>query len=313
MAVFVAAYDCWLCALHPIPHVLRRPGGSTLLSSPLWLGAAYALLPALLMNLYITGLNQLLDVDIDRVNKPQLPLASGDLSIASGVAIVLVSLAAALGLGWAHPLYATPALQATLVGSAVLGTAYSLPPLRLKRFPLFAAICIMGVRGGLINWGFQAHASAVLAAAAATSAAVAPLRCWAPVAFFTLFGVVIALVKDVPDVRGDAMFGIRSFSVRFSPRRVLRAAVALLCATYGAAATALGVGAVAALGGGAAAGGALVCARRAFVALAAALTARSVHRRASDVPPTDSDAVYTFYMYLWKCFYTAYLLLPLAR
>ena len=34
------------------------------------------------------------------------------------------------------PLLSTPALKATLVGSAILGTAYSLPPLRLKRFPL---------------------------------------------------------------------------------------------------------------------------------------------------------------------------------
>ena len=39
-----------------------------------------ALVPALLMNICIVGLNQLYDIDIDRVNKPYLPLASGELS-----------------------------------------------------------------------------------------------------------------------------------------------------------------------------------------------------------------------------------------
>jgi 4-hydroxybenzoate polyprenyltransferase len=29
----------------------------------------------------------------------------------------------------------------TLLGSTLLGTAYSLPPLRLKRFPLLAGLC----------------------------------------------------------------------------------------------------------------------------------------------------------------------------
>ena len=203
----------------PALTAFAAPTAASLLSAPLWLGALYALVPALLMNLYIVGLNQLFDVEIDKVNKPTLPLASGELSMRSGTTIVGASLVAALLIGFAHPVYSTFALRATLVGSALLGTAYSLPPLRLKRFPALAATCIMGVRGGLVNWGFFTHArtlllaspsamassSGALAAAAATSAAGswAVLRGLAPVAFFTLFGTVIALVKDVPDVKGD--------------------------------------------------------------------------------------------------------------
>ncbi len=45
------------------------------------MGLLQALLPALLMNIAIVGLNQLTDVEIDRVNKPYLPLASGELTI----------------------------------------------------------------------------------------------------------------------------------------------------------------------------------------------------------------------------------------
>jgi hypothetical protein len=47
-------------------------------------GLAQALVPALLMNVAIVGINQIYDVDIDKVNKPYLPLASGELSMTQG-------------------------------------------------------------------------------------------------------------------------------------------------------------------------------------------------------------------------------------
>ena len=120
----------------PALALYAAPAGTAALSTPLLLAVLYALPPALLMNVYIVGLNQLLDIELDRVNKPTLPLAAGTLSVRAGIAIVVASLVASLALGWMSPLLSTPALKATLVGSAILGTAYSLPPLRLKRFPL---------------------------------------------------------------------------------------------------------------------------------------------------------------------------------
>lgn len=131
-----------------------------------------------------------------------------DIPRVAGTAIVIGSLALGLLLGWAHPPLCSPALRATLWGSALLGTAYSLPPLRLKRFPLLASLSIMSVRGALINWGFFAHASATAFTGLSVAARAAqPWRCAGPVAFFTLFGAVIALVKDVPDVAGDRLYG----------------------------------------------------------------------------------------------------------
>lgn len=95
-----------------------------------------ATVPSLLMNLYITGLNQVTDVGIDKINKPYLPLASGSMSERTGIQVVLGSLALSL---WNINKMAWP-LQYTLVGSALLGTLYSLSPFRLKRFPLLAAL-----------------------------------------------------------------------------------------------------------------------------------------------------------------------------
>lgn len=298
----------------PSLTAFAAPTAASLASGTMWAGAAYAVLPALLMNVYIVGLNQLFDIDIDRVNKPTLPLASGDLSARGGVAICVLSLLASLLMGFAHPLYSTLALKATLVGSALLGTAYSLPPLRLKRFPLLAATCIMSVRGGLINWGFVAHAATLLLATGSATVAsgavgLAALRSFAPVAFFTVFGTVIALVKDVPDVKGDAKFGIRSFSVRTSPSAVLKVATSLLCLTYAAASALLGYSAARA-----AADAALFAAlRRGALAAGGLLTAVGIHRRAAAVAPDDSAAVYALYMKMWRDFYLAYAFLPFCR
>ena len=51
------------------------------------------------------------------------------------------------------------------------------------------------------------------------------------VGFFTIFGTVIALVKDVPDVPGDRQFGILSFSVRHATCNMQHATCNILHAT----------------------------------------------------------------------------------
>ena len=173
----------------PALSLYAAPPGAAISSAVFVPLVLYAMVPSLLVNVYITGLNQLFDIPIDRVNKPTLPLASGEMSPAVGAATVLLCLAGGLALGWAFPPLCSPALRATLCGSALLGTAYSCPPVRLKRSPLLASLCIMSVRGALINWGFFAHAAEAYGASVST-AALQAWRCAGPVAFFTLFGAL---------------------------------------------------------------------------------------------------------------------------
>ena len=88
---------------------------------------------------------QIYDIEIDRINKPYLPLAAGDFGVRTGIAIVVATGAAALAIGtWTG----SAPLLATLGGSLLLGIAYStdLPLLRWKRWPLLAAGCILAVR-----------------------------------------------------------------------------------------------------------------------------------------------------------------------
>ncbi|GKU87340.1 hypothetical protein SLEP1_g1752 [Rubroshorea leprosula] len=51
------------------------------------------------MIVYIAGVNQLNDVEIDKINKPYLPLASGDFSMEAGIAITSAALSMSLVMG----------------------------------------------------------------------------------------------------------------------------------------------------------------------------------------------------------------------
>ena len=184
-------------------------------------GLLGSLIPSLLMNLFVTGLNQLTDVEIDKVNKPYLPLASGELSMQQGTVLVVGSLLLSLFLARNSPW----PLQWTLLSTALLGTLYSLPPFRLKRFPLLAAVCILAVRGSLINIGFFLQAKSVVLRELVPSLSVG-IKMYPemlPVtAFFAVYGCVIALMKDVPDIKGDAANKISSFSVRLGADTMFR-------------------------------------------------------------------------------------------
>ena len=96
-------------------------------------------------NVYIVGLNQVEDVEIDRINKPHLPIASGEFLRSQAIFLVILAGASAMILAClSQSLY----LIATIGMSLVIGTAYSLNPIRLKRFPFLASFCILVVRGG---------------------------------------------------------------------------------------------------------------------------------------------------------------------
>src|SRR5919202_238442 len=51
----------------------------------------WTLVAAWCVNVFIVGVNQLEDVEIDRVNKPFLPIAAGDLSAAAGSLIMVAA------------------------------------------------------------------------------------------------------------------------------------------------------------------------------------------------------------------------------
>lgn len=254
-----------------------------------------ALIPALFLNVYIVGLNQIHDVEIDRVNKPMLPLACNAMTFGDAYTTIILSLF--LGLAFCLPAVGTMPLRVVLIGSVILGTAYSAPPLRLKRFAALASASILTVRGLLVNLGFFLHVSA-FGSSTLSHPIVPPALTFATI-FFTIFGIIIALLKDVPDIRGDRQFGIRTFSVSLGARAVFDFCVGILVLNFLVAAVFYAY---------------ITSSMIARVVTVALHTALALHlvRKARVVDPQDKDQVTDFYMLSWKAFYAEYFLLPLA-
>jgi 4-hydroxybenzoate polyprenyltransferase len=172
-------------------------GGSTSVST---LGRAMlVVLPFLAWSAVV---NDLADVRVDRVNLPtdaQRVLAAGaahrrHLGWVAAASLAL-SLAAALTLGWT-----TLAVAAS--GLAV-STAYSLDPVRLARRGVLAPLALPAC------YVATPYLTGVVAARGRVDGADLPLL----LALYLGF-VGRIIVKDFRDVRGDALFGKRTFLVR---------------------------------------------------------------------------------------------------
>jgi homogentisate phytyltransferase / homogentisate geranylgeranyltransferase len=244
------------------------------------------------VNLYIVGLNQCEDVEIDRINKPWLPIPAGRLSVRGAWRIVvvcaLISAALAVSQGW---------VEVAAVGSALaIGTAYSSPPLRLKRFPALAAASISIVRACVVNVGVYLHFASSLGGRPALSDI--PDSVVALTLFVLPFSFAIAVLKDVPDAEGDRRFRIGTFTVRLGARAAFRMGMAALVAGY------LGM---------AIAGPLLIDDASPWLLAAGHLACLAVLLGlAAGVDLNEPARFSRFYLRVWALFFVEYLLMPVA-
>lgn len=256
-----------------------------------WLALLLAWAGSLATNLYVVGLNQLYDLEIDRVNKPYLPLASGEISLRGGRFIVaaagIISLMAGI-LGGGY-------LFATLLIVMLIGTLYSVPPLRFKMRAGWAALSISLARGLIANAGLFLYYEHALS----PSSPLSRLALILGLSFFFLFGVVIAVFKDIPDWAGDHQYRVRTFAVVIGRDRIFKLGRWLLTGMY-----LLPV-----------LGGLLLWPRPEGMALiaahGAALTLFWLRSRLTD--PNQPAAVMGLYRFLWILFYAEYIFLGIYR
>ncbi|CAN4096689.1 unnamed protein product [Withania somnifera] len=175
-------------------------------------------------NGYIVGINQIYDIGIDKVNKPYLPIAAGDLSVQSAWFLVLSFAVAGLlivGMNFG------PFITSLYCLGLFLGTIYSVPPFRLKRFAVIAFLIIAMVRGFLLNYGVYYATRAALGLSFEWSSPVAFIT-----TFVTLFALVIAITKDLPDVEGDRKFQISTLATKLGVRNIAFLGSGLLLTNY---------------------------------------------------------------------------------
>ena len=136
-------------------------------------------------------------------------------------------------------------------------------------------------------------------------------------AFFAFFGVVIALMKDVPDVKGDRMNSISSFSVKVGPSTMFSIAWKML-------ATLLKVSGIATLintmknvnissVGVTSGSNNIKIIGQLIASISLLVFGNDVTTQAKKVDADDPDAVFQYYMRIWNIFYACYLIIPLTR
>ena len=190
-------------ALTAVGAAPRESWAPSLLAAPL-IGSAMAAL----LNAGNNALNQIYDLEIDRINKPKRPLPSGRLSVAQVWWFTNIAYAVSLVLAW----LVAPAGRHEcfwLVAVAVVCTyIYSVPPLRTKRLGIWANVTIAIPRGVLLKVAGWSSVKTILG--------VEP---WYIGAIFGLFLLGATTTKDFADMDGDRRGGCRTLPIQYGVRR----------------------------------------------------------------------------------------------
>ncbi len=153
------------------------------------------------------ALNQIYDLEIDRINKPARPLPSGALTIRDAWMFTIVTYAITLVLAW---LVAPGGRHECfwIVAIAVVCTyIYSVPPLRTKQRGIWANITIAVPRGVLLK-----------VAGWTTVKTMMGTEPWFIGAIFGLFLVGASTTKDFADMEGDRLGGCRTLPILYGVR-----------------------------------------------------------------------------------------------
>jgi len=168
-----------------------------------------AVIAAAVLNAASNGLNQVCDLENDRINKPHRPLPSGSMTMREAWSFVGVTYLTALAM------VAAVNLQTLVIYAiATLSTiAYSAPPLRLKRHPVGSNFTIALIRGGLLK----------VAAWAAISTVLQSIEPWYIGSIYFVFLLGATTTKDFADIEGDRAAGCITLPVKYGAKWSARA------------------------------------------------------------------------------------------
>jgi 4-hydroxybenzoate polyprenyltransferase len=173
-------------------------------SSTGWLvDVAVACLAAALLNGASNALNQVTDLEIDRINKPGRVLPGGRWSPRAALVLSLVLYVSSLAAAYAINLECF----LLFLGGAVCTVLYSAPPFRLKRFVWLSNFTIALPRGVLLKVAGWAVTRPIWSAEA-----------WLLGLVFGLFLFGATSSKDFADREGDRAGGIDTLPLRYGQR-----------------------------------------------------------------------------------------------
>ncbi len=181
----------------------REPFDLQLLAYPV-----VGLTMAAVLNAASNALNQIYDLDIDRINKPRRPLPSNRVSLRDAWVFTVICYVVALGLAWLVAPDGRHECFWIVAVATVITILYSVPPFRTKRLGIWANVTIAIPRGVLLK---VAGWSSVK-----TTVGIEP---WYIGAVFGLFLLGASTTKDFADMEGDARGGCRTLPIIYGVRK----------------------------------------------------------------------------------------------
>jgi geranylgeranylglycerol-phosphate geranylgeranyltransferase len=169
---------------------------------------------AAVLNAANNAINQIYDLDIDRVNKPKRPLPSGRMTMSEAWAFTIATFVIA----WVFAWFASPWFPADVLGrhecfwivlfTSLLCWIYSAPPLWTKRRGMLANITIAIPRGVLLKVAGWSTVKTILGA-----------EPWYIGSIFGLFLLGAASTKDFADIEGDKAGGCETLPILYGVRK----------------------------------------------------------------------------------------------
>jgi len=165
-------------------------------------------LMAAVLNAANNAINQIYDLDIDRVNKPKRPLPSGRMTMGEAWGFTIVTFLLAWLLAWlADPIGRRECFW-IVIFTSVLCWVYSAPPLWTKRRGMLANLTIAIPRGVLLK-----------VAGWSTVKTIVGLEPWYIGAIFGSFLLGAASTKDFADIEGDKAGGCQTLPILYGVKR----------------------------------------------------------------------------------------------
>jgi 4-hydroxybenzoate polyprenyltransferase len=174
------------------------------LTAALLLPVLWGALMAAVLNAANNAINQIYDLDIDRVNKPKRPLPAGALSLRQAWGFTLWTAALSWLLAWLASPDDRHECFWIVVFTTFLCWAYSAPPLWTKRRGFLANITIAIPRGVLLKVAGWSTVKTIVGA-----------EPWFIGAVFGLFLLGAASTKDFADIEGDKAGGCTTLPILY--------------------------------------------------------------------------------------------------
>lgn len=198
LGVLSGAVTAWGSA-----HAGKPPVTWDLASDVVW-----GTLMAAVLNAGNNAINQIYDLDIDRVNKPRRPLPAGTLTLREAWGFTIVSFLLAWLLAWLVAPVGRHECFWIVLFTSVLCWVYSAPPLWTKRRGFLANITIAIPRGVLLK-----------VAGWSTVLSVMDVEPWYIGSVFGLFLLGAASTKDFSDMEGDRAGGCTTLPIVYGVKR----------------------------------------------------------------------------------------------